>query len=150
MVEFREAGLSDVDATAQIRAKEWQTKEYWFDRITRYLEGRGNPQEGLEPRVMYVAMEDGIVVGFVAGHLTQRYGCDGELQWIDVVAELRRRGMATKLLRLIALWFVSQGARRICVDPGNSAARQLYQANGAEELNQHWMVWNDIGLALGE
>jgi GNAT superfamily N-acetyltransferase len=99
---------------------------------------------------VYVAMEDGIVGGFVAGHLTRRYGCDGELQWIDVVAERRRRGVATKLLRLIALWFISQGARRICVDPGNSAARQLYQAHGAEELNQHWMVWNDIDIALGE
>jgi GNAT superfamily N-acetyltransferase len=89
-------------------------------------------------------------MGFVAGHLTRRYRCDGELQWIDVVAERRRRGVATKLLRLIASWFVLQGARRIRVDAGNSAARQLYQANGAEELNQHWMVWNDIGLVLGE
>jgi hypothetical protein len=54
MVEFREAGLSDVDAMALIRAREWQTEEYWLDRITGYLEGRSNPQEGSKPRVMYV------------------------------------------------------------------------------------------------
>jgi hypothetical protein len=40
------------------------------------------------PRVSYVAFEQGLIVGFIAGHLTRRYGCDGELEWINVSPQL--------------------------------------------------------------
>jgi hypothetical protein len=42
------------------------------------------------------------------------------------------------------------GAKRICVDvdPANAVARRFYTRNGAEHLNEHWMVWNDIGKLL--
>jgi GNAT superfamily N-acetyltransferase len=55
--------------------------------------------------------------------------------------------VATQLLRRLAEWFVSQGARRICVDvqPANRSARAFYARHGATELNPHWMVWEDIG-----
>jgi GNAT superfamily N-acetyltransferase len=47
---------------------------------------------------MYVAAEPEGFVGYVAGHLTRRYECDGELQWIDVRPEHRRIGFATQLM----------------------------------------------------
>ena len=33
---------------------------------------------------MYVTTNEDEVVGIIAGHLTRRFGCDGELEWIDV------------------------------------------------------------------
>jgi len=89
-------------------------------------------------------------VGFIAGHLRRRYGCDGELEWINVVPECRGTGIASGLLRLLAAWFVEQEASRICVDvdPANTAARRFYVRHGAEYLNEHWLVWNDIKVAL--
>jgi len=82
----------------------------------------------------------------VAGHLTRRHGCDGELQWINVIPERRGSGIASELLRLLAGWFVEQKAFRICVnvDPSNAVARAFYIRHGAEKLNDHWLVWNDI------
>jgi hypothetical protein len=38
----------------------------------------------LTERAAFVAIDDGDLVGFVAGHKTRRLGCDGELQWINV------------------------------------------------------------------
>jgi GNAT superfamily N-acetyltransferase len=151
MMEFRRAELSEARAMAQIRAREWQTEEFWYARISGYLEGKHNPRQALESRVMYVASEDGLPVGFIAGHLTRRYECDGELQWIDVVEERRRVGLASVLLKLLAEWFAMQGALRICVnvDVANVAARRLYMRFGAEELNRHWLLWKDIRVALG-
>ena len=83
-------------------------------------------------------------MGLIAGHLTRRFGCAGEIEWIDVVPELRRKGIASHLIHLLAEWFVQQGALRICVDPGNSEARAFYSKLAAQPLNAHWMFWPDI------
>jgi ribosomal protein S18 acetylase RimI-like enzyme len=147
-VAFREANQSDVAAMARIRAAEWESEEYWRARISSYLEGESNPQNALATRVIYIAVGDDGVVGFIAGHVTRRYACHGELQWIDVICEQRRTGIASQLLRCLAAWFTEQKASRICVDvdPANTVARAFYERHGAVSLNRHWLVWNDIRL----
>jgi len=116
--------------------------------MLRYLAGEHHPQQALLPRVMWIAAEDESPIGYVAGHLTRRFGCDGELQWIYVVPEHRRTQVASKLLCLLAEWFLEHGARRVCVDVGNDEARPFYRRHGAVALNRHWVVWNDIGGVL--
>ena len=118
-------------------------------RMLQYLTGEHHPQHALEPRAMWVAEAGDTPVGYVAGHLTRRFGCDGELQWIYVVAEHRRTRVASRLLRLLAAWFLAHGARRVCVDVGDDASRPFYRYHGAVELNRHWMVWDDISEIAG-
>jgi GNAT superfamily N-acetyltransferase len=149
LIEYREASDADTDALATIRAGEWGTEQYWRDRIRGYASGALSPREALAPRVIYVAV-DSRIVGFVAGHLTRRFDCHGEVQWLNVVAEKRRTGVAAELLRVLASWFGDQGAKRVCVDadPENPGARAFYRKHGAQDLNPHWLVWPDItGLA---
>jgi GNAT superfamily N-acetyltransferase len=107
-----------------------------------------HPQQALMPRIIYVAIENETIVGFIAGHLTKRYECDGELEWIDVISKYRRNEIASELVRLLAKWFIEQNAFKICIDPGNITARQFYGKNGAEPLNEHWMVWKDINVVF--
>jgi ribosomal protein S18 acetylase RimI-like enzyme len=99
-----------------------------------------------------VAVIESTVVAFAAGHLTTRYACDGELEWINVIPESRGNGVGSELLRLMARWFVENEAFRICVDvePNNAIARAFYTRHGAETLNRHWLVWNDISTVLEE
>ena len=151
-VLYRPSESADVPALAHIRAREWGNFDYWTNRISGYLGGEINPQRALAPRTCYVAEEHGSVVGFIAGHLTQRHGCDGELEWVNVISERRGSGIASELLRLLAGWFVQQKAFRICVDvePSNAVARAFYTRHGAETLNPHWLVWNDISHVLGK
>jgi GNAT superfamily N-acetyltransferase len=136
------ATQGDIAVMAAIRASEWQTKEYWATRIRAYLAGESSPGQAQPGRAAFVAAENEEIVGFVAGHLTKRLKCHGELQWINVVAEKRGQGIAGLLIENIANWFVAQGAVRVCVDP-DAAARGLYQKFGATALNRHWMVWED-------
>jgi len=147
-LQYRQAVPSDIPAMAQIRACEWGTLEYWTGRIGGYLSGTHHPRQALVPRVAYVALEGKTLVAFVAGHLTRRFQCDGELEWIHVVAEHRRSGIASDLLRLLAEWFIAQKAPRVCVDvdPTNLAARRFYIRHGAIDLNAHWLMWNDISV----
>ena len=116
----------------------------------RYLNREHHPQQALMPRVIYVAWEGDALVGYIAGHLTRRYGCDGELQWIYVIPEYRGSGVASELLRLLAAWFMEQDASRVCVDhdPANTVARRFYMRQGALPLNEYWLVWSDIKVVL--
>lgn len=147
-VHYREADQSDIPAMARIRAEGGWEGGAPEERMARYLAGEHHPQQALAPRVIHVALDGDAMVGFVAGHLTRRLGCDGELQWIFVSPEVRGSGVAGELVRRLAAWFVERGAARICIDPGDVAARRFYRRLGAGDLNQHWMVWEDIGVVL--
>lgn len=128
---------------AAIRARESQNEDFWIARIGGYLRGEHHPQHALAPRAAWVAVAGDTVQGFVAGHLTRRFGCDGELEWIHVIPEWRGRGIADRLLDVMLDWFAEQCAARICVnvEPDNAAARGLYAKHGAEPMSQYWMVW---------
>lgn len=118
---------------------------FWTDRIDRYFRGEHSPQQALSARAGFVAIDRGEVQGFVAGHLTRRFGCEGELQWIDVAGHAQRQGIGYELITQIGAWFVEQNAVRVCVnvDPNNTAARRLYTRCGARQLSKFWMIWND-------
>jgi GNAT superfamily N-acetyltransferase len=149
---YRQVEPTDIPAMAGIRAANWGSEQYWTARITAYLDCTLHPQQALLARVIYVALKQDSLVGFIAGHLTRRYGCDGELEWIDVIAERRRSGIATELLRHLAAWFAGQKAARICVDvdPANATARAFYASHGATNLNEHWLVWDPIRIVKRE
>ena len=132
---------------ATIRAAEWETHEYWVCRISAYMGRDLHPQEALSKRVVIVAEDSQQIVGFISGHLTDRFGCDGELQWINVAAPRRGTGVAPELLARLAAWFCTHNAKKICVDP-DQRSRSFYLRHGAHELNRHWLVWDDIATVL--
>jgi ribosomal protein S18 acetylase RimI-like enzyme len=146
--EYRPIRESDVPQLAVIRAADWGDEEYWRQRISQYLSGDANPKDAQCSRTSFVCAHGQDLVGFIAGHLTRRFNCNGELQWISVRQDYRRRGIGAKLLGCMAEWFVAHHAYRICVDvePSNEAARRFYRRYGAENLKPHWMVWADINV----
>jgi ribosomal protein S18 acetylase RimI-like enzyme len=119
-------------------------------RMRAYLEGASHPRQALAARVMYYASAGNKPIGYIAGHLTTRYECDGELQWIHAIREYRGTKVASTLLKQLAVWFVERDARRICVDvdPQNAVARRFYSRHGAKEFKPYWMVWDDIAVVL--
>jgi GNAT superfamily N-acetyltransferase len=147
-VRYRLADQADIPVLSRLR-REGEGGGGSEDRMSRYLAGEHHPQQALLPRVMWMAEDDGSPVGYIAGHLTRRFGCDGELQWIYVVQEHRGTDVASELLRLLAAWFVERSAPRVCVDVGDEHAGRFYKRHGAEDLTKHWLVWNDIGTVLG-
>ena len=145
-VLYRQVRPEDVQSMAEIRAADWGDEEYWRDRILQYLTYKLHPREALHARISFVAVEQDRVVGLIAGHLTTRLGCDGELEWISVRQEHRSRGVASQLLCHLAVWFKAHHVHRVCadVDPSNHSARRFYERHVAKYLKPHWMVWKDI------
>lgn len=149
-IQLRTARGADISAISRLRAQIWGSKPYWQERISGYLSGEHNPQKALPTRTVVVAEEVGRIVGFVAGHLTRRFECDGELEWINVDEQQRGKGIAGSLMVHIGAWFVAQNATRVCVnvDPANDIARRLYSRHGAKPLNEYWMIWEDADRML--
>jgi GNAT superfamily N-acetyltransferase len=115
----------------------------------RIAPGEHHPRHALATRAGFVAEADGRLVGFTAGHLTTRFGCQGELQWLFVAPERRGSGVAGLLLARLAEWFADHGAARVCVnvEPANLRARRFYARCGAHVLSDFWMAWPDIAVA---
>jgi GNAT superfamily N-acetyltransferase len=72
----------------------------------------------------------------------------GELQYLFVAPNYRRRGIATELIRLVADWFVEQGAAKVCVcvDADTPAAGPFYTARNAVPMRKFWVGWEDISV----
>jgi GNAT superfamily N-acetyltransferase len=141
---IRAVASHDVAAVAALRT-ELEEGGASAERMSRYLAGEHHPQFALPPRGMWAADVGGAPVAFIAGHLSRRFDCDGELQWLYVVPVRRRTGIASQLLFRLATWFASSGAQRVCVNASAPPARTFYARHGATEVDAHWMVWEDIG-----
>src|SRR5690242_11435475 len=112
---FREATSIDVRAMEQCRMEDPEAGEA-DRRMAAYLDGRHHPGQALAPRVAYVAEVEGRVVGYIAGHLTRRYSCGGELQVSLRRAQLSSRGRG--------------------VESGSAAGTLVLGATGAEGLRE--------------
>jgi len=54
------------------------------------------------------------------------------------------------MIRLLAGWFREQHVAKVCVnvDADSPVAQPFYASQGASALNEHWYVWDDIGVVL--
>jgi len=146
-IRFRVATSADVPAIAVCRLTDLAAGPA-DPRMAAYLDGTHHPQEALPPRVGYVALIREDVIGYIAGHLTKRHGRAGEVQYLFVAPDFRRRGVATALLRLLADWFVNARARKVCVcvDADSPAAKPFYESAGASPFRRLWYGWDDISV----
>jgi GNAT superfamily N-acetyltransferase len=148
-VLVRQATSADVPAMAEIRVGDAEVGPA-DTRMAAYLDGVHHPQRALKPRVAFLAEVSGTIVGYIADHLTDRFGCDAEVQYLYVAPPFRRAGVAGTLLRHLAAWFVKRGAVFVCVDVNSdsASAEPFYSSLGATWLRPSWMAWQDIRAML--
>ena len=148
-VLIRVATSADSSAMAQCRLSDPDAGPP-DPRVAAYFDGRHHPHRSLRPRVGFVALDAGTVVGYIAGHLTTRFEHQGEVQYLFVALEYRRQGLATTLLQHLAAWFRDHDAMRVCVDVNldSPSAAPFYERLGARSFRPHWWGWEDINAVL--
>jgi len=141
-MEYREAGLEDVFAIAQVNGDTLRecglaTPDiYDIERLRNrwdgYVRRVSHPQCALAPRILFAAFADRRMVGYIAGHFSQRYDTEGELESIYLLKEYQGRRIGTTLLERLARWFVENDRRSVCVgiDPKNPYKR-FYEKHSA-------------------
>jgi ribosomal protein S18 acetylase RimI-like enzyme len=145
-VSFRKATLADAMAMAALCAQDFESQNYWYDRIVGYLKNEFNPYQSLAPRLFYLATAGETIVGFIAGHMTSRREHAGQVQWIFIDAPYQRMGIGSRLLHILFIWFIEQetASVRADIEPHQITLRQFYTKHGAEALNKYWLYWEDI------
>lgn len=119
--------------------------------MAAYLNGYHHPQKALPPRISYLAVAEGAVIGYIAGHLTTRNACAAEVQYLFVSPGHRRNGIGTALLKRLAAWFLENGAHRVCVPVAGDSfpeTKPFYEHAGAAPLVKNWHGWNDIAVVV--
>lgn len=136
------ATLNDLPALCRLRAEYQGHALEWEPRITAYMIGQQTPAFGLPDRQVFVAVEDNEVVGIIAGHLTTRFHCQGEIHWLHVQANRRGRRIADKLLAAMLDWFRTHNAQKICIEvpPSNDAARKFLSRHHADSIGPLWLT----------
>jgi GNAT superfamily N-acetyltransferase len=144
-IRFRPATAADVPAMANCRLTDPAAGPA-DPRMAAYFDGKHHPQKALPPRIGYVALIEEAVIGYIAGHLTTRHGCAAEVQYLFVAPEFRRRGVAMAMVGLLADWFVTKGAVKVCVcvDAESPSAKPFYESVGASPFKRFWYGWDDI------
>ncbi len=126
--------VNDFEIDEKSRAHRWIT---WF--------GGESPQTSKPGRVVYKAVIDDKIVGYIAGHLTTRYNMDAEIQSFYILKGHQRNGIGKQLLNSFINWMKQQGAKSLCVgfDPANPY-KSFYLKQGGKYLNEHWIIWDDV------
>lgn len=147
-----EATLNDVPAIVDVTLQSFQdafskpfylSREDAVHRWSAYMRKEHHPQKAKDPRIVYLAIGDGKTVGFVAGHLTERFDLEGELQSIYILPEHQRQGLGTLLVITLAKWFKKWDAKAVCVDH-KDGSEGFYIKLGAQPNEHGWLVWDNF------
>ncbi len=96
--------VSEIDIDYSIRLLRWHT----------YFNG-SSPQTSKPERIVLKAEVDEKIVGYIAGHLTNRYEKDAEIQSFYVLKSYQRQGIGRQLFLKFVEWMQLQHAQSLCV-----------------------------------
>jgi GNAT superfamily N-acetyltransferase len=120
------------------RLYRWQT----------YFAGQ-SPASSKPERVVFKAVADGKIIGFIAGHLTDRYGKDAEIQNFYILKPYQRQGAGTTLLKQLVGWLLANNAESLCVGiAADNPYQEFYLKHGGFYINEHWIGWDHLAALV--
>ncbi|QEM05627.1 GNAT family N-acetyltransferase [Mucilaginibacter rubeus] len=159
-MEILPATTNDIDeiTNVEIRSKmasfpslvephdiDFETRQYrWKTWFAAQSPATSKPQ-----RVLFKAVADNSIIGYIAVHLTTRYEKDAEIQSFYVLKEYQRKGIGTGLLLNAVNWLETQHTKSLCVGIAkNTPYRAFYIKYGGGHLNEHWICWEDVAAII--
>jgi GNAT superfamily N-acetyltransferase len=128
--------IDEVDTSAPIRQYRWET----------YFAG-DSPESSKPERVVFKAMVGDKMIGYIAGHLTTRYGKDAEIQSFYLLKKHQRKGFGAQMLAHFINWLKPYHVKTLCVGVrSNNPYQQFYLKHGGIHFNEHWIGWDDVTL----
>lgn len=158
MIRIQTASVGDIEALTRIEVDtKLQSFPEYMDMIATDFDIRQHrwhtyfnqetPVSAKPQRIVYKAIKEGEIVGYIAGHLTTRYNKDAEIQSLYVLKSEQRNGIGSLLFKKFAAWLDKHGAESLCtgIFPENPYL-VFYLKYGGMHLNPHWIYWDDLSL----
>ncbi len=169
---IRPAHIADADAIAKVHVDVWRTTypgivpdDYLaglsYEKCSGVWQSVLSEAEADEARSIYVAVDDGTVVGFAEGGPERSGDPDyvGELYVIHLIEDSQRRGVGRKLVMSVASDLIRNGLRSMLVwvleqnrpaclfyeALGGLPVREQEVSIGGEALAEVGYGWQDIG-----
>ncbi len=161
MLIYREASIHDAEAIArtEVASKEaslvgvieFMASEYELDynrllaQWKGYIEKTRNPKKSKDPRVIYAAFDDELMVGYAACHHTTKWGVGSELQSMYVLKDYQGQGIGTHLFELVVDWLLADGIYSMGVNLySENPFRRFYEKMGGKYLRPSVLLWKDL------
>jgi GNAT superfamily N-acetyltransferase len=126
--------IGEVDIHYATRQYRWQT----------YFAGQ-SPATSKPGRIVFKAVDEDRIIGFIAGHLTTRFDKDAEIQNFYVLKNYQRKSIGYTLLVQLIKWLAANKANSLCVGIAEyNPYQSFYLKYGGQYLNEHWIFWDDI------
>jgi ribosomal protein S18 acetylase RimI-like enzyme len=157
---YRRASRDDAEAIAHVHCESWRTTypglmpqaviDAWTDPGKRVAGWR--TIIGERPETLWLAEQDGRVVGFADGGKAREPndGCDGQLFGIYLLVHAQRKGLGQRLVSNVFADLRAQGFTSVRVEvlKGNTPAISFYEQLGAERVRE--APFEMMGHALTE
>lgn len=128
--------IDAVEIDYALRLHRWRT---YFNKES--------PKSSKPERVILKAVIDSHIAGYIAGHLTNRYEMDAEIQSFYILINYQRNGIGKSLLMKFVEWLNGHQAKRLCVGIAKGNKYQaFYLKFGGKHLNEHWIYWDDLNV----
>lgn len=126
--------IDNVDIDYATRFTRWQT----------YFAGQ-SPASAKPERIVFKSVLENQLIGYIAGHLTNRYDKDAEIQSFYILKTHQGKGIGSQLLQHFIKWSMKYNVKSLCVGIASDNPYQaFYLKYGGQYLNPHWIYWDDI------
>jgi GNAT superfamily N-acetyltransferase len=149
------ASIADIEELTQVeiesKLRSFTTNEAYAVDLEHRLRGwqtyfaAQTPASAKPERIVYKALENDNIIGFIAVHLTTRYNLDAEIQTFYILKAYQRKGIGSKLLNEALKWLSKFKVESLCVGifPENPY-KSFYLKHGGQYLNPHWIYWDNM------
>jgi GNAT superfamily N-acetyltransferase len=117
-----------------------------FSRWQTYFNAQ-SPLSAKPERIVFKAVFEQKLIGYISGHLTNRHGKDAEIQSFYILKDSQRKGLGKALLGHFLEWLARHKAKSLCVGIAyNNPYQAFYLKYGGTYLNKHWIYWDDLSM----
>lgn len=127
--------MGDVEFDYENRLKRW----------VGYINRTRHPRHALDPRIVYGAWDDSLMVGYAAAHHTTKWGVDAELQSMYLLLDYQGRGIGTDLFAKLVAWLAQSGIYSLGVNVfEESPYNGFYLKMGGEATSPGIILWRNL------
>ena len=139
-IRIRKGCQADIDGLSILLSKLFSLETDFIIDLEKQKTGLALFLNGREDKAIFVAEEDGVLIGMVTSQLVISTAVGGFsilLEDMYVLESYRRKYIGTDLIRLVRSWGINRGALRIqlVADVRNKSAHMFYKKSGFQESN---------------
>ena len=142
MLKIRKFDLDDLQEVIQLSKMAYEWKEEGVRESAKVFGSYTLEKYRSEPEGLFVAEENGKIVGNCFGHIDEKDKTIGWLWYIAINPKRQGQGVGSKLLAKLTEYFKSRGVKKIMLGTEKPQAVAFYEKQGFKPI--YWKFEKEI------